>query len=57
MKIYNTLEPGGGKMFKVVIDKNTIFVYNISDNNKVYEIKKYKNCAKRLLTHGSTMSN
>ena len=43
MKIYNTLEPGGGKMFKVVIDKNTIFVYNISDNSKVYEIKKYKN--------------
>jgi hypothetical protein len=42
MKVYNTLEPGGGKMFKVVIDKNKILIYKILDNSQVYEIKNYK---------------
>ncbi len=42
MKVYNTLEPGGGKMFRVVIDKNKILVYKISDNNQVYGINKYQ---------------
>jgi hypothetical protein len=42
MKTYNTLEPGGGKTFKVVTHKNKILVYKISDNSQVYEIKKYQ---------------
>jgi hypothetical protein len=42
MKVYNTSEPDSGKMFRVIMDKNKILVYKISDNSQVYEIKNYK---------------
>jgi hypothetical protein len=42
MKTYQTLEPGGGKVFEVVVMKTKVLVYKVEDKIQVYEIKNYK---------------